>query len=109
MKIFRLLFLFSFLVISGTQAQNKEITLEEIWNGTFKTEMIDALNSMKNGQQYSVLNIDRANGNVSIDIYDYKSSQKIRTYFNTKDFTEINVFYFCFWVYFINLTCQFNF
>ena len=53
---------------------------------------MDALNSMKNGQQYSVLNIDRANGNVSIDIYDYKTSQKVKTYFNTKDFNEINNF-----------------
>ena len=92
MKIFRLLFLFSFLVISGIQAQNKEITLEEIWNGTFKTEMMDALNSMKNGQQYSVLNSDRANGNVSIDIYDYKTSQKVKTYFSTEDFNEIKNF-----------------
>ena len=92
MKIFRLLFLFSFLVISGIQAQNKEITLEEIWNGTFRTEMMDALNSMKNGQQYSVLNSDRANGNVSIDIYDYKTSQKVKTYFSTKDFNEITNF-----------------
>jgi dipeptidyl-peptidase-4 len=92
MRIFKLLFLFSFLVVSGIQAQNKEITLEEIWNGTFRTERIEVLNSMKNGQQYSVLNSDRANSTVSIDIYDYKTSQKVKTFFSSKDFNEIDKF-----------------
>ncbi|NNL17084.1 MAG: S9 family peptidase [Flavobacteriaceae bacterium] len=92
MRIFKLLFLFIFLVVSNIQAQNKEITLEEIWNGTFRTERIDALNSMNNGQHYSVLNNDRINENVSIDIYDYRTSQKVKTYFSTKDFTEIDKF-----------------
>lgn len=92
MRIFKLLFLFSFLVVSSIQAQDKEITLEEIWNGTFRTEGIEALNSMKNGQHYSVLNNDRANNSVSIDIYDYKTSQKVKTFFSTKNFNEIDRF-----------------
>jgi len=92
MKIFKLLFLFSFLVVSNIYAQNKEITLEEIWNGTFRTEGIESLNSMKNGQRYSVLNNDRTNNTVSIDIYDYKTSQKVKTFFSTKDFNEIDKF-----------------
>ncbi len=92
MKNFKLLFLFSFLVVCNIYAQNKEITLEEIWNGTFRTEGIEALNSMKNGQQYSVLNNDRARNTVSIEIYDYKTSQKVKTFFSTKDFNEIDNF-----------------
>ena len=92
MKVFKLLFLFSFLVVSNIHAQNKEITLEEIWSGTFRTDGIEALNPMKNGQNYSVLNNDRANNAVSIDIYDYKTSQKLRTFFSTDDFNEISSF-----------------
>ena len=92
MKVFKLLILFSFLVVSNVHAQNKEITLEEIWNGTFRTEGIEALNSMKNGQHYSVLNKDQATNSVSIDIYDYKTSQKVKTFFSTKEFNEIKTF-----------------
>ncbi|GAL69016.1 dipeptidyl peptidase IV [Jejuia pallidilutea] len=37
---------------------------------------MDALHSMKNGQQYSVLNFDRATRSTAIDIYDYKTQKK---------------------------------
>ena len=60
-------------------AQTKEISLEEIWNGTFSTEGMDVLHSMKNGQQYSVLNFDRTSRSTSIDIYDYKTLEKVKT------------------------------
>ncbi|MDA9343610.1 S9 family peptidase [Algibacter sp.] len=61
-------------------AQTKEITLEDIWkDGTFRTERMDVLHSMKNGQQYSVLNFDRETKNTSIDIYDYKTLKKVET------------------------------
>jgi len=61
-------------------AQTKEITLEDIWkDGTFRTERMDVLHSMKNGQQYSVLNFDRETKNSSIDIYDYKTLKKVET------------------------------
>ncbi len=92
MRVFKLLFLFSLLVVSNVHSQNKEITLEEIWSGTFRTERMEALNSMKNGQYYSVLNNDRANNTVSIDIYNYRTSQKVKTFFSTQDFNEIKTF-----------------
>ena len=68
MKLFKIVFIFSFFVITNISAQNKDITIEEIWNGTFRTERIDALHSMKNGKQYSVLNFDRSTTSSSIDI-----------------------------------------
>jgi dipeptidyl-peptidase-4 len=50
-------FLFVFLGLSSlTIAQEKDITLEEIWNGSFRTRGMDVLRSMNNGKQYTVLN-----------------------------------------------------
>ena len=71
------LFLIGFL--SLTSAQKKEITLEEIWSGTFRTERLDVLRSMKNGKQYTILNFNRGDGTSSLDKYDYGTQQKVET------------------------------
>jgi dipeptidyl-peptidase 4 len=81
-----------FIVTALTSAQNKEITLENIWNGTFRTERMDALHSMKNGQQYSVLDFNRKTRSSSIDVYDYKTLAKVKTLVNSQDITEIPYF-----------------
>ena len=85
MKILRILSLFCFLATTFLTAQNKEFTLDEIWSGTFRTEGLEALHSMNNGQQYSVLNFDRASGATTIDIYDYKTLEKVKTLVSSKD------------------------
>ena len=92
MKIFKILSLFLVLATSALTAQNKQITLEEIWNGTFRTEGLQALHSMKNGQQYSVLNFDRANRATTIDIYDYKTLEKTKTLVSSADIDAIPYF-----------------
>ncbi|MCX7546878.1 S9 family peptidase [Xanthomarina sp. F1114] len=92
MKFTRHLLLFCFLATLFTSAQNKEITLEEIWNGTFRTEGMDALHSMKNGQQYSVLDFDRNSGVTAIDVYDYKTLKKVKTLVNSKNLEDITYF-----------------
>ncbi|TBN14713.1 S9 family peptidase [Hyunsoonleella pacifica] len=73
-------------------AQTKEITLEDIWSGGFRTESIDVLHSMKNGQQYSVFNFDRAARTTSVDIYDYKTLKKVQTLVSSSDIPELNYF-----------------
>ncbi|AUC82443.1 S9 family peptidase [Lacinutrix sp. Bg11-31] len=81
------------LVTTLSTAQNKEISLEDIWsNGTFRTERLDALHSMKNGQEYSVLNFDRENGSTTIDIYDYKTLKKVKTLVNSASLETIKYF-----------------
>lgn len=92
MKLFKYVLLVSFITTSLLQAQNKEITLEDIWDGTFRTERLDALHSMKNGQQYSVLNFDRTSGSTAIDVYDYKSLEKVKTLISSKDIEAIQYF-----------------
>ncbi|WP_418602846.1 S9 family peptidase [Hwangdonia sp.] len=92
MKILRLplfICLFTTLILS---AQTKQITLNEIWDGTFSTNSMDVLHSMKNGKQYSVLNFDRYTRSTSIDIYDYKTLKKIKTLVNSSDINELNYF-----------------
>ncbi|MCX7550868.1 S9 family peptidase [Xanthomarina sp. F2636L] len=92
MKFIKHLLLFCIFATFLTSAQNKEITLEEIWSGAFRTESMDALHSMKNGQQYSVLNFDRASGTTSIEVYDYKTLKKVKTLVNSTDIESIPYF-----------------
>jgi len=71
-----------FFLLSSTiplTAQKKKITLEEIWGGKFRTEGMDVLRSMKNGKQYTVLNVNRNPRGSSLDKYDYKTLEKVET------------------------------
>ncbi|WP_299065807.1 S9 family peptidase [uncultured Polaribacter sp.] len=69
---------------------NKEITLEEIWNGTFSAKRMNALNSM-NGDFYSLLNTD-ANGNTTVDKYSYKTLEKVETIVNSTNLKDLKSF-----------------
>ena len=93
MRTFRF-FLLScfFLTAIHTSAQTQNISLEDIWNGTFRTQRMDALHSMKNGQQYSVLDYDRVSKSTTIDVYDYKTLSKVKTLVNSSDIEAIPYF-----------------
>jgi dipeptidyl-peptidase-4 len=81
-----------FLVSAISSAQKKEITLEEIWDDKFATEDLDELYSMKNGSQYSVLNLNQFSQTTTVDIYDYETLKKVKTVVNSADFPEIPLF-----------------
>jgi len=83
-----LLLLFLTAISTGV-AQQKDITLEDIWGGTFRTERLDALRSLNNGKEYSVLNYNRDEKASTIDVYDYKSGKKAGTLVSTKDIPGI--------------------
>lgn len=76
-----------FLMVSSHVliAQKKKIALEEIWGGEFRTEGMDALRSMKNGKQYTVLNFNRNPRSSSLDKYDYKTLEKVETIVSSSD------------------------
>lgn len=93
MRSTRLIAIIGFLATSLVAAQSKQISLEEIWNGTFRTEGLQALHSMNNGQQYSVLNFNRSTRSASIDIYDYKTLEKVKTLLNSSDLSGIQGFF----------------
>ena len=92
MKYLKFTFHICLFFTAIVSAQTKDITLEDIWNGTFRTEGLDALHSMANGQQYSVLNFDRAARNTTIDIYDYKTLEKVKTLVSANDLEAIPYF-----------------
>ena len=93
MKLRYVVAIIGFLTTTLICGQDKQITLEEIWGGAFRTEGMQALHSMKNGKQYSVLNYDRQNGTASIDIYDYKTLEKVKTLVSSSDIAEIQGFF----------------
>ena len=66
-----------------TFAQEKKITIEEIYQGAFRTSGLDVLRSMKNGEHYTVLNNNSADKSSSIDKYDYKTLEKVETIVNS--------------------------
>ena len=71
-------------------AQQKEITLEDIWvDGTFRAERLNAFHSMSSGDYYTILNTDNASNNSSLDKYDYKTQAKVATLINSADFNEL--------------------
>ena len=80
--------LFSLLVIciaSFTTAQKKKISLNEIWEGEFRTEGLAALRSLQNGKEYTILNNDRGNGASTVDKYAYASLEKTATIISSAD------------------------
>ncbi|WP_130733437.1 S9 family peptidase [Flavobacterium sp. J27] len=83
--------LFLFLVSCSSIVAQQKITLEEIWSGAFRTKGMDELNAMKNTNQYTVLNFDRATRSMQIDLYDFATLEKVKTLINTKDFKELSM------------------
>ena len=79
--------------IGSSVAQKKQVTVENIYNsGVFRTEGLEALRSLNNGKQYTILNYDRTSKASTIDTYDYKSQQKVSTIVSSADFDEITSF-----------------
>lgn len=72
-------------------AQNKNISIEELWDGTFRTERMNALNSM-NGDFYTLLNYNRQAQSTTIDKYSYQTLEKVETIVDSKDLNDIKNF-----------------
>jgi dipeptidyl-peptidase-4 len=64
-------------------AQQK-ITVEDIYSGAFRANAMDELQSMKNTNQYTVLNFDRATRSMQVDLYDFATLKKVSTLIDTK-------------------------
>ena len=86
------IFLFSCLFFFTSTSQTDPFSLNQIWDGSFRTQGLTALHSMKNGQQYSVLNFDRSTGSTSIDLYDYITFSKVKVIATSKTMEAIPYF-----------------
>jgi dipeptidyl-peptidase-4 len=79
--------LFVATLFSATAQQ--KITVEEIYRGEFRAKGMDALQSMKNTNQYTVLNTDRTSRSQQIDLYDFATLKKVATLLDTKSHTDL--------------------
>ncbi len=75
---------------TNATSNKKEITLEEIWDGTFSPERMNALNSM-NGDFYSLLNNDK-DGITTVDKYSYATLEKVETIVSSADLNDLASF-----------------
>jgi len=70
-----------FLFVNSSSAQNKQITLSDIWqNYSFYANSFRDVKSMKDGEHYSTLY-----DGVSIDEYAYKTGEKTRSILQSSD------------------------
>ena len=87
-----IIYLFSCLFMYAATSQTDSFSLDQIWDGSFRTQGLTALHSMKNGQQYSVLNFDRSTGFTSVDLYDYETFSKVKVIATSKTMQAIPYF-----------------
>lgn len=87
----KLLFMASMSLSGFAMAQNKQITLEDIWKtGTFRIKSVPGFNAMKDGKTYS--QIDNENGHPVINLYDLATGKKIKTLFENKSDAAVGKF-----------------
>ncbi len=79
----RIAFLFLLLFISAFGQQ--KITVEAIYTGEFTAKEMFELQSLKNTNQYTVLNSDEASGSMQIDLFDFATLKKVATLIDTKN------------------------
>lgn len=73
-----------FLFFSLTVLAQQKITVEAIYKGAFREQGMDELQSLKNTNQYTILNFDYASRSMQIDLYDFATLKKVTTLFDTK-------------------------
>jgi len=71
------------------RAQDRPLTLTEIWNGQLSTERPKSIRSMSDGSHFTLLERSKASNNVEINIYEYQSGQRVETIFRSSDFPEL--------------------
>ncbi|HCF03988.1 MAG TPA: S9 family peptidase [Flavobacterium sp.] len=77
-------FVLFFLCTISLFGQQK-ITVEDIYSGAFRAKGMDELQSMKNTNQYTVLNYDAASRTMQIDLFDFATLKKVTTLIDTKN------------------------
>jgi len=87
--IFQIIFL-TLITSVMSFAQQKTVSVEEIYDGTFRTKGMDVLRSRNNGTQYTLLNYDRSSKIQTIDLYQYESLEKVETLLSTEDLDGIS-------------------
>ena len=87
MKSNQLLAFFLFICVAAVAQQ--KITVEDIYTGAFRAKGMDELQSLKNTNQYTVLNFDRTSRTMQMDLYDFGTLNKVATLIDTKNHKEL--------------------
>lgn len=74
--------------LTTIQAQ-QQIEVAQIWNGTFRTNQLNALNTLHTKNQYSVLDYNRTTKTFTIDAFDFTTLEKVQTLFDSSKHPEI--------------------
>jgi len=78
------------LFLVATVFGQQKITVENIYSGAFRTKGMDELQSLKNTDQYTVLNVDQASRSMQIDLYDFASLKKVSNLIDTKNHKQLS-------------------
>lgn len=78
-----------FLFICTLAVAQQKITVEDIYTGAFRAKGMDELQSLKNTNQYTVLNFDRPTRTMQIDLYDFATLNKLATLIDTKNHKDL--------------------
>ncbi len=73
------------LLLVATVFGQQKITVENIYDGTFRAKGMDELQSLKNTDQYTVLNVDQNSRSMQIDLYDFATLKKVSNLIDTKN------------------------
>jgi dipeptidyl-peptidase-4 len=77
------------LLLTNVFAQQK-ITVEAIYTNEFQPKGMVKLQSMKNTNQYTVLNSDESTKSVQIDLFDFATLKKVSTLLDTKNQSKLS-------------------
>ena len=72
------------LLLTSVFAQQK-VSVEAIYTGQFQAKQMYELQSMKNTNQYTVLNYDQSSRSLQIDVFDFATLKKVNTLIETKN------------------------
>jgi len=84
--------LICFFLYTTVNAQQKQITLEEIWSGKFSQQELQSLQSLNDGESYIVQDFNRSTGEMTVDIFSYKTGEKIGELLNSSKIEGLDYF-----------------
>ncbi len=79
-----LIIVFGILTAFNLKAQERDVTVQDVWRGTFYARSTSGLRSMNDGTHFTVLNGREA----SIDKYSYASGDKVATILSAAEIKE---------------------
>ncbi len=84
--------LFFLFLTTQVFAQQKQFSIDEIWNGEFRPQYIYGLKALPSSDYYSKIDYNKKENAYEIGIYKYPNQQKKEVAFSTKNFKNIGYF-----------------